>query len=77
MQVPLNHTMDEMNKWGNALEALISTMRMEKDELKGELALVWSHEAWWFVAHHGPRVDIQRPKEFKGSRVAKDVDNFL
>lgn len=40
MQVPLNHTMDEMNKWGNALEALISTMRMEKDELKGELALV-------------------------------------
>lgn len=37
--------MDEMNKWGDALEALIIAMCVEADKLKGQLAMVRAREA--------------------------------
>lgn len=77
MQGALNNTVDELSRQDDVLEALIIAMRMEIDKLRAELAIVRAHGAGGFVAHHNPRLDIPKPKEFKGSQVAKDVDNFL
>lgn len=46
------------------------------EELKAELAIVRAHEVDG-TTHHGPWVGILKAKEFRGSRMAKEVDNFL
>ncbi|PKH61288.1 hypothetical protein CRG98_050278, partial [Punica granatum] len=74
MQGLLNATMDELNLQDKALEALVTAMHEELDELvrvKGTRTVGAS------IFIPVSRLDIPKPSVFKGSRVANDVDNFL
>ncbi|XP_022773522.1 uncharacterized protein LOC111315780 [Durio zibethinus] len=78
MQSALNETIDMLTQRNETLEAMMETMRKEFEELKGELT------AWKTAIRNGviagvpkSRVEIPKPKEFKGIRAAKEVDKFL
>lgn len=74
----LTTTVDELRQWKDAWEALLEAMRAEMIELKAKLAEVEVTRVNGVITvQPGPRVDASKPKEFKGSHVAKDVDNFL
>ncbi|PKI32117.1 hypothetical protein CRG98_047493 [Punica granatum] len=78
MKGSLNATMDELNRQNKTLEALVTAMHAELNELKGELVRVKrTHAMEASVVILGSRLDIPKPIMFKGSRVAKDVDNFV
>ncbi|PKI67970.1 hypothetical protein CRG98_011566 [Punica granatum] len=78
MQGALNNTVDELTKWDEMLEALVSAMRSEIGELKAELVQVRRTRVdEGGMGQLSARLDVPRPKEFKGTRVAKDVDNFI
>ncbi|XP_039163085.1 uncharacterized protein LOC120290759 [Eucalyptus grandis] len=61
---------EELTQRCEPLEAMMAAMRTEIAE--AQAARVNS-----VITVQGPRVDTPKPKEFRGSRVAKDVDNFL
>lgn len=44
-----NHTTEDMNKQGTVLEALVTTMRTNMDELKAELVVVKACEVGGFA----------------------------
>lgn len=49
----------------------------EVDELRVEIITMRAYEAGGSATLHGPWMDISKLKEYKGSQVAKDMDNFL
>ncbi|KAG8472442.1 hypothetical protein CXB51_035290 [Gossypium anomalum] len=62
-----------------ALEALVTAMKEEIAELKGELTIYKAALRSGILAS-GPRqrhVDVSKPEKFKGTRSAREVDNFL
>ncbi|PKI54523.1 hypothetical protein CRG98_025037 [Punica granatum] len=78
MQGALNAVVDELNRCDDALETLLTAMRIEQDELKVELERVKrTRVVGASVVILDFHLDIPKPSVFKGSRVAKDVDNFL
>lgn len=78
MQGALNVAVDSLSKRGDerddALEAMLTSLVARMDRLEGELRAL---ARGGVVAPSAPRQDVPKPKEFKGSRSAKDVDNFL
>ncbi|KAK8348747.1 hypothetical protein V6Z12_A06G100000 [Gossypium hirsutum] len=63
----------------DAMEAMITTLKEEIVELKGELTIYKAALGNGGLAAVTPKpsVDVPKPKEFKGTRSASDVDNFL
>ncbi|KAI3412628.1 Hydrolase_4 domain-containing protein [Psidium guajava] len=71
-------TAEELRSENDNLRALVEAMRGELDALKVKVAEVEAARVSGVITvQPTPRVDAPKPKEFKGSRVAKDVDNFL
>ncbi|PKI43756.1 hypothetical protein CRG98_035862, partial [Punica granatum] len=78
MQGALNTAVDELTKRDETLEALVSAMRAEINELKAELVQVRRTRVnGGSMGQFSARPDVPRPKEFKGTKVVKDVDNFI
>ncbi|PKI40024.1 hypothetical protein CRG98_039594 [Punica granatum] len=74
----LNIAVDELIKQDETLEALVSAMRAEIDEIKAKLVQVQRTRVdGGGMGQLSARPDVPRPKEFNGTRVAKDVDNFI
>ena len=84
MHGALNRVVDSLSQraevreqCGDALEALVEVLRKELVDVKGELAICKAAATRGAIAIQPARVDVPRPKEFKGERSAKEVDNFL
>ena len=78
MQGALNKSLDAVTQKNTALEAMVVALREEMDELKRELSACKAVIRGGVLAVAPThRVDVPKPKEFKGTRSAKDVDNFL
>ena len=74
----LTDAVKELEQRDDALEALVEAMRVEMAELKAKVAEMEGARVNGVVAvQTAPRMDAPKPKEFKGSRTPKDVDNFL
>ncbi|KAK5811291.1 hypothetical protein PVK06_026619 [Gossypium arboreum] len=63
----------------NAMEAMITALKEEIAEFKGELTIYKASLGNGGLAPVTlkPSVDVPKPKEFKGIRSAREVDNFL
>lgn len=59
---------------GNVLEALITGMQEEINNLQGEASLAGAATTGPMAAQ---RIDVPKPRVFRGNRYAKEVDNFL
>ncbi|PKI55640.1 hypothetical protein CRG98_023951 [Punica granatum] len=78
MQGTLNAAVDELTKRDETLEALVLAMRVEIDELKaGFVQVQRTCVDGGGMGQLSARPNIPKPKEFKRTRVAKDVDNFI
>ncbi|PKI50762.1 hypothetical protein CRG98_028904, partial [Punica granatum] len=72
MQGALNTAVDELTKRDETLEALVSAMRAEMDELRVELVQVRRTRVnEGGMGQFSARPDVPRPKEFKGTRSMK------
>ncbi|MBA0702309.1 hypothetical protein Goari_027397, partial [Gossypium aridum] len=58
---------------------MMTTLKEEIAELKGELTIYKAGlgNGGFAVVAPKPSVDVPEPKEFKGTRFRRDVDNFL
>ncbi|KAK5802548.1 hypothetical protein PVK06_030150 [Gossypium arboreum] len=63
----------------DAIEAMITALKEEIAELKGELTIYKAALGNGGLAAVTPKpsVDAPKPKDFKGTRSAREVDNFL
>ncbi|KAK8316558.1 hypothetical protein V6Z12_A13G050900 [Gossypium hirsutum] len=63
----------------DAMKAMITALKEEIAELKGELTIykVALGNGGLAAVTPKPSVDVPKPKEFKGTRSAREVDNFL
>ena len=74
----VTQSVDAVTQKNTALEAMVVALREEMAELKRELSACKAVIGGGvLVAAPTHRVDVPKPKEFKGTRSAKDVDNFL
>ena len=65
-------------KEGNSSKTEVEALKMEVQELKTELILCKASIANGALPIHAAhKLDVPKPKEFKGNRSAKEVDNFL
>ncbi|MBA0575199.1 hypothetical protein Golob_024220 [Gossypium lobatum] len=72
-------SVEKLNGRDDAIEAMITTLKEEIAELKGELTnykAALGNGGLAAVATK-PSVDVPKPKEFKGTSYARDMDNFL
>ncbi|XP_040948667.1 uncharacterized protein [Gossypium hirsutum] len=75
----LRSTSDKLMVRDEALEALVTAMKEEIAELKGELAICKVALGNGMLTS-GPKqlhVDVPKPEKFNGARSAREVDNFL
>ncbi|XP_040957468.1 uncharacterized protein [Gossypium hirsutum] len=75
----LRSTSDKLTVRDEALEALVTAMKEEIAELKGELTICKVALGNGMLTS-GPKqrhVDVPKPEKFKGARSAREVDNFL
>ena len=78
MQGAFNESLDAVTQKNTALEAMVVALREEMAELKRELSACKAVIGGGVLAAAPThRVDVPKSKEFKGTRSAKDVDNFL
>ncbi|KAK8307402.1 hypothetical protein V6Z12_D03G193100 [Gossypium hirsutum] len=70
---------EKLNGRDDAIEAMVTALKEEIAELKGELTIykVALGNGGLAAVAPKPSVDVPKPKEFKGTRSARDVDNFL
>ncbi|XP_016684229.2 uncharacterized protein [Gossypium hirsutum] len=75
----LSSTSDKLTVRDEALEALVTTMKEEIAELKGELTICKAALGSGMLASGLKQchVDVPKPEKFKGPRSAREVDNFL
>ncbi|KAK8325006.1 hypothetical protein V6Z12_A11G022100, partial [Gossypium hirsutum] len=70
---------EKMTSRDDAIETMMAALKEEIAELKGELTIykvALGNEGLAAVTPK-PSVDVPKPKEFKGTRSAREVDNFL
>ena len=77
MQGALNQVANVTAQREDALEALVNALHRELDEMKGELAVCKTAMTQGTAIIQPTRVDVPKPKELKGQRSAKEVDNFI
>ena len=78
MQGALNESLDTVTQKNTALETMVVALREEMAKLKRELSACKAVIGGGVLATAPMhRVDVPKPKEFKGTRSAKDVDKFL
>ncbi|KAK8286999.1 hypothetical protein V6Z12_D07G029100 [Gossypium hirsutum] len=72
-------SVEKLNGRDDAIEAMITALKEEIVELKGELTIYKATLGNGGLAAVAlkPSVDVPKPKEFKGTMSARDVDNFL
>ncbi|KAK8284419.1 hypothetical protein V6Z12_D08G158900 [Gossypium hirsutum] len=70
---------EKLNGRDDAIEAMVTALKEEIAELKGELTIykVALGNGGLAALTPKPSVDVPKPKEFKGTRSARDVDNFF
>ncbi|KAG8474262.1 hypothetical protein CXB51_033921 [Gossypium anomalum] len=70
---------EKLSGRNDAIEAMMTALKEEITELKGELTIYKAALGNGELAAIAPkpRFDVPKPKEFKGIRSARDVDNFL
>ena len=75
----LRSTSDKLTVRDEALEALVTAMKEEIAELKGELTIckVALGNGMLTSGSKQRHVDVPKPEKFKGARSAREVDNFL
>ncbi|KAK8289414.1 hypothetical protein V6Z12_D07G190600 [Gossypium hirsutum] len=79
LKVYVTDNVEQLTGRDDAIEAVVVALKGEIVELKGELTIykaVLGNGGLAVVAPK-PNIDIPKPKEFKGTRSARDVDNFL
>ncbi|KAK8283219.1 hypothetical protein V6Z12_D08G079200 [Gossypium hirsutum] len=70
---------EKLNGRDDVIEAMVTALKEEIAELKGELTIykVALCNGGLAAVAPKPSVDVPKPKEFKGTRSVRDVDNFL
>ncbi|KAK8321507.1 hypothetical protein V6Z12_A12G102300 [Gossypium hirsutum] len=70
---------EKMTSRDDAIETMMVALKEEIAELKGELTIYKAALGNGGLAAVTPKpsVDVSKPKEFKGTRSAREVDNFL
>ncbi|MBA0700421.1 hypothetical protein Goari_005668 [Gossypium aridum] len=70
---------EKLNGRDDAIEAIMTALKEEITELKGELTIYKATLANGGLVAVAPKpsVDVPKLKEFKGTRSVRDVDNFL
>ncbi|KAK8359086.1 hypothetical protein V6Z12_A04G071500 [Gossypium hirsutum] len=70
---------EKLSGRNDAIEAMMAALKEEIAELKGELTIYKAALGNGGLAAVAPKpsVDVPKPKEFKGTRSTRDVDNFL
>ncbi|KAA3461249.1 reverse transcriptase [Gossypium australe] len=74
MQGILNTVVAELTERKNALEAMVSTLKEQDEELN---IYKISSGSGVLATTPKPKVEVPKMKEFNGMRSAKDVDYFL
>ncbi|KAG8474309.1 hypothetical protein CXB51_033861 [Gossypium anomalum] len=70
---------EKLSGRSDAIEAMMMALKEEIAELKGELTIYKAALGNGGLATVAPKpsIDVPKPKEFKGTRSAREVDNFL
>ncbi|MBA0829848.1 hypothetical protein Goarm_014425 [Gossypium armourianum] len=79
MQWVLNSTMDKLTVKDDALEVMVLTLKEHIEELKEELVICKADLGKRMLdsVPKQHKMDVSKPKGFKGTRFARNVNNFL
>ncbi|KAK8309297.1 hypothetical protein V6Z12_D02G116900 [Gossypium hirsutum] len=79
LKVYVTDNVEQLTGRDDAIEAMVAALKGEIAKLKGELTIykVVLGNGGLAAAAPKPNIDVPKPKEFKGTRSARDVDNFL
>ncbi|MBA0876201.1 hypothetical protein Goshw_024333 [Gossypium schwendimanii] len=70
--------MDTLTHKNNVIEAMVQALKIETEELKRKFILCKTTMCnWVLVVTPKHNIDVLKPKKFKWSRTARDIDNFL
>ncbi|KAH1065281.1 hypothetical protein J1N35_030268 [Gossypium stocksii] len=73
----IREALGELAQKNEALNALVKVMHREINKFKGELLSFKATKCGGMPIWSSYRVDVLKPKEFKGTSNAKKVNNFL
>ncbi|KAK8292002.1 hypothetical protein V6Z12_D06G094000 [Gossypium hirsutum] len=79
LKVYVLDNVEQLTGRDDAIEAMVAALKWEIAELKGELTIYKADLGNGGLAAITPKpnIDVPKPKEFKGTRSVRDVDNFL
>ncbi|KAK8288679.1 hypothetical protein V6Z12_D07G140900 [Gossypium hirsutum] len=79
LKVYVLDNVEQLTGRDDAIEAMVMALKGEIAELKGELTIYKAALGNGRLAAIAPKpnIDVPKPKEFNGTRSARDVDNFL
>ncbi|MBA0635792.1 hypothetical protein Godav_022107 [Gossypium davidsonii] len=79
LKVYVSNNVEQLTGRDYAIEAMVAALKGEIAKLKGELTIYKAAlgNGGLAVVAAKPNIDVPKPKKFKGTRSARDVDNFL